>query len=81
MDESEAMTVATLHEFVRALRPGSPCFCCGGVLLPESAKNDQNDTEILILRCRRCGCEVRDLSGLEIERLSELCAGSAGKAA
>jgi DNA-directed RNA polymerase subunit RPC12/RpoP len=59
--------VPTLGTFIRELRPGSACICCGAPLewtiADDSSRSGEwspSDPETRGLTCPYCGCEVDD---------------------
>lgn len=61
--------VPTLGSYMRELRPGSACICCGAPLQwtigddsPRSREWSPSDPKAHGLTCPECGCEVDDAS-------------------
>jgi hypothetical protein len=59
----------TLGDWAAALRPGSPCFCCGGTLRAVTAfVVDLRVASDRGLKCPRCGAEVGGRVIAEVEQ-------------
>jgi hypothetical protein len=56
--EGPGDSVESLETYVRSLRPGASCFCCGGVL-----KAQRGTGRRLLLVCPSCGSEAERVVG------------------